>query len=78
MTEILSILRAATHETEMGDHDFYLSWSHYTNTDPTSKERGRSGNQTRDLLTKSSMLYRLSYRAPGGGGLLQQYSWVGL
>ena len=35
----LTILRAATHETELGDHDFYLSRSHYTDTDPTSRER---------------------------------------
>ena len=38
-TERLTILRAATHETELGDHDFYLSRSHYTDTDPTSRER---------------------------------------
>ena len=29
----LAILRAATHETELGDHDFCLSRSHYTDTD---------------------------------------------
>ena len=33
--ERLTILRAATHETELGDHDFCLSRSHYTDTDPT-------------------------------------------
>ena len=38
-TERLPILRAGTHETELGDHDFCLSRSHYTNTDPTSKRR---------------------------------------
>ena len=32
-TERLTILRAATHETELGDHDFCLSRSHYTDTD---------------------------------------------
>ena len=37
--ERLTILRAATHETELGDHDFYLSRSHYTDTDPTCRER---------------------------------------
>ena len=37
--ERLTILRAATHETELGDHDFCLSRSHYTDTDPTSGER---------------------------------------
>ena len=31
--ERLTILRAATHETELGDHDFCLSRSHYTDTD---------------------------------------------
>ena len=39
MTERLTILRADTHETEQGDHDFCLSRSHYTNTDTTSRER---------------------------------------
>ena len=38
-TERLTMLRAATHETELGDHDFCLSRSHYNNTDPTSRER---------------------------------------
>ena len=37
--EHLTILRAATHETELGDHDFCLSRSHYTDTDPTCRER---------------------------------------
>ena len=35
----LTILRAATHETEWGDHDFCLSRSHYTDTNPTRRER---------------------------------------
>ena len=35
----LTILRAATHETERGNHDFCLSRSHYTDTDPTSRKR---------------------------------------
>ena len=38
-TERLAILRAATHETELGDHDCCLSRSHYTDTDPISRER---------------------------------------
>ena len=38
-TERLTILRAATHDPELGDHDFCLSRSHYTDTDPTSRER---------------------------------------
>ena len=37
--ERLTILRAATHETELGDHDFCLSRSHYTDTDPICRER---------------------------------------
>ena len=37
--ERLTILRAATHETELGDHDFCLNRSHYTDTDPTCRER---------------------------------------
>ena len=37
--ERLTILRAATHETELGDHGFCFSRSHYTDTDPTSGER---------------------------------------
>ena len=37
--ERLTILRAATHETELGDHDFCPSRSHYTDTDPTCRER---------------------------------------
>ena len=38
-TECLTILRAATHETELGDHDFCLRRSHYTDTDPINRER---------------------------------------
>ena len=37
-TERLTVLRAATHETELGDHNFCLSRSYYTDTDPTSRE----------------------------------------
>ena len=42
-TERLTILRAATHETGLGDHDFCLSQSHYTDTDPTSRMRAATG-----------------------------------
>ena len=35
----LKILRVIAHDTERGDRDFYLSRSHYTDIDPTSKER---------------------------------------
>ena len=41
-TERLKILRAATHETELGDHDFCLSRSHYTS------RTGKKGLETRD------------------------------
>ena len=40
------VLQIATHKTELGDHDFCLSLSHLTDTDPTSRELA---------------LYRLSY-----------------
>ena len=67
-TERLTILRAAIHETELGDHVFCLSRSHYTDTDPTSREwAATAGIVPRDLLTRSRALYRLSYRAPCGG-----------
>ena len=58
----LTILRAATHETELGDHDFCLSRSHYTDTDPTSRERANTEGIKPG--TSSPGLYRLSYRAP--------------
>ena len=35
-TERLTILRAATHEIELGDHGFCLSRSHYTDTYPAA------------------------------------------
>ena len=61
----LAILRAATHETEWGDHDFCLSRSQYTDTDPTSRGAGgNGGNRTQDLLTGYRALYLPSYRAP--------------
>ena len=49
----LTILRAVTHETERGDHDFCHSWSHYG-------VGGQSGDRTHGLLTMSRALYRLS------------------
>ena len=59
-TERLTILRAATHETELGDHDFCLSRSQYTDTDPTSWKRaatagiepGTSFQESRALPTE--------------------------
>ena len=59
--ERLTILRAATHETELGDHDFCLSRSHYTDTEGAG---GHSGNRTRDLLTRSRALYRRATAPP--------------
>ena len=41
MTERLTIIRAATHETELGDHNFCLSRSHYTDTNLTSRIQGK-------------------------------------
>ena len=58
----LNILRAATHETELGDHDFCLSRSHYTDTDPTSRERAATAGIEPE--TSSRALYRLSKLAP--------------
>ena len=53
-TELLTILRAATHETELGDHDFCLSRSHYSYTDPTSRESnpGPPHQESRALPTE--------------------------
>ena len=39
-TKRLTILRAATHETELGDHDFFLS--------QRGRERGREGAKERE------------------------------
>ena len=45
------ILRAATHETERGDHDFCLTRSHSTNIDPTSKGRVATAETERTTST---------------------------
>ena len=37
-TDVLTILQAATHNTERGNHNFCLSQSHNTDTNPTSWE----------------------------------------
>ena len=63
-TERLTILRAATHETELGDHDFCLSRSHYTDTDPTSRERAHDINGKKSFLIAIVRLLILC----GGGG----------
>ena len=46
----LTFLSAATHETRWGDHDFCLSRSHYTDTDPNSRERAA----TKEIETTTS------------------------
>ena len=65
-TGCLTILRAATHETELGYHDFCFRRSHYTHTDPTSRERVATAEiepRTSSPCIRSHALYRLSYRA---------------
>ena len=57
----LTILRAATLETERGDHDFRLSWSHYTDTVPTSRERAVTAGI--DPRTSSPVVARSTDRA---------------
>ena len=79
-TERLTILRAATHETELGDHDFYLSRSHYTDTDPTSRERAATarstdwatappiiGDRMDTVLREHTVHFARPYIAPGLG-----------
>ena len=65
--ERLTILRAATHETELGDHGFCFSRSHYTDTDPTSRERAAtagiepgssSPGVARSTEQKSTVVYK--------------------
>ena len=59
-TKRLTISRAAT-QSERGDHGFCLSRLHFTNTDPTRRERARGS--IHDLLTRSRAFCQLSYRA---------------
>ena len=56
-TERLKILRAATHETGLGDHDFCLSWSNYTDTDPSSWERAVKYIKNRQLSYNVNSYY---------------------
>ena len=61
--ERLTILCAATHETELGDHDFCLSRSHYTDTDPTSREPAATagiehGSSSPGIARSTAELYR--------------------
>ena len=51
-TERLTILRAATNETERGDHDFCLSRSHYTDTDRTSRELTMTSVSTGHIILR--------------------------
>ncbi|RUS90607.1 hypothetical protein EGW08_001604 [Elysia chlorotica] len=56
----LTILCAATHETGRKYHDSCLSWSHYTDTDPTRI-------RTRDLLRQKPMFYPWTTALPDWG-----------
>ena len=61
--ERLTILRAATHETELGDHGFCFSRSH-TDTDPTSRERVATAGIEPGSY-RSHALYRRATAPPG-------------
>ena len=41
---------SATHETERGDYDFCFSRSHYTDTDPTSRERAATAGLAFNMI----------------------------
>ena len=60
--ERLTILRAATHETELGDHGFCFSRSHYTDTDPTSRERAATAGI--ELVSSSPGVTRSTAELP--------------
>ena len=67
--ERLTILRAATHETELGDHDFCLSRSHYTDTDPACRERAATagiepGTSSPGVARSSAELLRSTPEPP--------------
>ena len=62
-TERLTVLRVATHDTELGNHDFCLGRPHYTDTDPTSRERAATEG-FEPGTSRSHALYRLSYPPP--------------
>ena len=70
--ERLTILRAATHETELGDHDFCLSWSHYTDTDPTCRERAVTAGI--EPGTSSTGVARSTAELPRPRGAVQEGS----
>ncbi|RUS80013.1 hypothetical protein EGW08_012221 [Elysia chlorotica] len=60
----LTILCAATHETGRG-YDSCLSRSHYTDTDPTSRERNRQDSNSGPFASEADVL-PLDHRAPQG------------
>ena len=72
----LTIISAATHKTEWGDHDFCLNRSH-TDTDPTSKGRGSNPGppylESRALPTE---LYPLFKRERVGRIWKLRYCWL--
>ena len=74
--ERLTILRAATLETELGDHDFCLSRSHYTDTDPTCRERAATAGI--EPGTSSPGVARSTAELPrqgAGGHNGESYTW---
>ncbi|RUS89590.1 hypothetical protein EGW08_002608 [Elysia chlorotica] len=52
----LTILCAATHETGRGYHDSCLSRSHYTDTDPTSRERNSQDSNSGPFASEANVL----------------------
>ena len=78
--ERLTILRAATHETELGDHDFCLSRSHYTDTDPTCRERAATagiepGTSSPRVARSTAELPRPPLATLNGITHWKNYSW---
>ena len=58
----LTTLGAATHETEWGDHEFCLSRSHCTDTDPTSRKQVATAAVNWKIITKST--YQIVHKYP--------------
>ena len=68
---VLTILGAATHETELGDHDFCLSRSGYTDTDPTSRERAATAGIEPGTSSPEQKLHALPTELPPPPPLFQ-------
>ena len=73
-TERLTILRAATNETELRDHEFCLSRSHYTDTDPTSRERAATAGM--EPVTSSPGVARTTTREKERGRERVWFGWL--